>query len=206
MRAAAHPGRVRLAYQHYRRTLPIETFKTAPIVTAVSTDPHSSPFWRFSLGFYRMPGVAEACIRLQDEASVDVNLLFYLLWLATSERRLSSDDVEAIERRIGPWREQVVKPLRGIRRAIKAPPPVIEPAATEVFRTRVKNLELEAERLQQDALYALAQSGSSGSPAPSPQAAAHANIAAYQAILPRPFPQDALSTVMAAFANRSQTG
>ncbi|TMJ29569.1 MAG: DUF2390 domain-containing protein, partial [Alphaproteobacteria bacterium] len=27
-----------------------------------------SPFWRFSLGFYRRAGVAEACIALQEQA------------------------------------------------------------------------------------------------------------------------------------------
>ena len=34
-----------------------------------------SPFWRFSLRFYRQPKVADACIALQEEAGVDVNLL-----------------------------------------------------------------------------------------------------------------------------------
>ena len=39
-----------------------------------------SPFWRFSLRFYRQPRVADACIALQEESGVDVNLLLYLLW------------------------------------------------------------------------------------------------------------------------------
>ena len=42
-----------------------------------------SPFWRFSLRFYRQPRVADACIALQEEAGVDVNLLLFLLWHAT---------------------------------------------------------------------------------------------------------------------------
>ena len=170
----------------------------------MSATDDASPFWRFSLGFYRVPGVAEACIRLQDEAGVDVNLLFYLLWLATSEQSLTRAEVEATERQIAPWREQVVKPLRSIRRAIKAPPVAIDAAAAEVFRTQVKGLELEAERLQQEALYVYAQSGRCGAPASSPEAAARANIAAYQAILPQPWPQDALAAVMTAFANRGE--
>jgi uncharacterized protein (TIGR02444 family) len=162
----------------------------------------ASPFWRFSLGFYRRPGVAAACIRLQDEAGIDVNLLFYLLWLATSQRGLTGAEVAAIERQIAPWREQVVKPLRGIRRAIKTPPAAIDSATAEAYRTKVKGLELEAERVQQEALYALAQSSAYATPAPSPDAAARANIAAYQAICAKPFPDDALAAVMAAFANR----
>ena len=109
--------------------------------------PQGSPFWRFSLGFYRQPGVGAACIRLQDEAGVDVNMLLYLLWHAALERKLTRAEVAAIEQRIAPWRDQVVMPLRTIRRAIKVPPPVIAAATVEAYRTKIKNVELEAERL-----------------------------------------------------------
>ena len=50
-----------------------------------------------------------------------------------------------------------VVPIRNVRRALKSPPPVMEPAAAEGLRTRIKAVELEAERLQQEALYGLAQ-------------------------------------------------
>ena len=33
-----------------------------------------TPFWRFSLYFYRQAGVSDACIALQDDCGVDVNL------------------------------------------------------------------------------------------------------------------------------------
>ena len=49
-----------------------------------------SPFWRFSLRFYRQPKVADACIALQEEAGVDVNLLLFLLWHATMKRAFST--------------------------------------------------------------------------------------------------------------------
>ncbi|MPZ57354.1 MAG: TIGR02444 family protein [Rhizobiales bacterium] len=169
--------------------------------TDTQPHPQGSPFWRFSLGFYRQPAVADACILLQDEAGVDVNLLFYLLWHASLERRLSHADVAAIEQRIAPWRDQVVVPLRAIRRAIKVPPPVIEAGTAEAYRTRIKGIELEAERLQQEALYDMAQASRFGEPASSPEEAAHANINAYQAICARPFPDDAVAAVMAAFSS-----
>lgn len=179
--------------------------RAAVPMTVTETPPPSSPLWRFSLRFYRNPAVAEACIRLQDEAGVDVNLLFYLLWLATSGRTLDRNEVAAIERRIAPWREQVVAPLRAIRRAIKTPPPAIDPATAETYRVKVKGLELEAERLQQEALSALSQTAPRGDTAPSPEAAARANIAAYQAMLPRPLPSEAVAAVLAAFATRGDT-
>jgi len=160
----------------------------------------TSPFWRFSLGFYRVPGVAEACIRLQDEAGVDVNVLFFLLWQASLARAFTRDDVAGVEARIAPWREQVVVPLRAIRRQIKTPPPAIEAGTAEAYRTKVKGLELEAERLQQEALFALAQAGEFGAPATSREEAAKANVAAYQAICPRQFPSDAVAVIMAAFS------
>ena len=51
-----------------------------------------SPFWRFSIKFYQVPGVPPACIELQDQAGVDVNVLFFLLWLATQNRALNNQD------------------------------------------------------------------------------------------------------------------
>ena len=80
-----------------------------------------------------------------------------------------------------------VVPLRNVRRALKTPPPVMAPQEAEGFRTRIKAVELEAERLQQEAMYSLAQSGRIGSPAPSKIEAARASVTAYQAVL-RPFP------------------
>ena len=65
-----------------------------------------SPFWRFSIGFYRDPEVAAACIELQDQAGVDVNILMFLLWSATLNRILPKAEVEHLERRIGAWRER----------------------------------------------------------------------------------------------------
>lgn len=164
-----------------------------------------SPFWRFSLGFYRVPEVAPACIRLQDEAGVDVNVLFFLLWHASLERKLSRSEVADIEARIGPWREQAVVPLRALRRALRSPPPAIGAGTAEAFRTRIKGVELEAERLQQEALYDLAQTSTFGEPASTPEEAARANIAAYQAIM-RPFPVDTVEVLMQAFSGFERRG
>src|SRR5215470_18430312 len=92
-----------------------------------SSQSQGSPFWRFSLGFYRQPGVADACIRLQEEAGVDVNLLLFLLWHARQAQCLTAAEVAELDRRTAPWREQAVIPLRGVRRALKTPPPLVEP-------------------------------------------------------------------------------
>ncbi len=156
-----------------------------------------SPFWRFSLQFYRLPKVADACIALQEEAGVDVNLLLFLLWQAQQRRRLSTTDVAALEAKIAPWREATVILLRSVRRGLKSPPSLVEAPTAEAFRNRIKAVELEAERLQQEAMFALAPLGAEGS---DPTDAARANVAAYEQLLAARFPPEAAATLLAAFA------
>src|SRR5712671_2951887 len=103
-----------------------------------------SPFWRFSLGFYRRSGVADACITLQERSGVDVNLLLYLLWQASQGRAFAAEEVAALEEVIGPWRAATVIPLRMVRRALKEPPGLVARPAAEVFRNKIKAVELEA--------------------------------------------------------------
>jgi uncharacterized protein (TIGR02444 family) len=165
-----------------------------------SSQGRQSPFWRFSIKFYGMPGVAPSCIELQDKANVDVNVLFFLLWSATQGRSFNVADVTAIERAIGPWRDMAVVPIRHVRRALKSPPPALTAEAAEGFRTRIKAVELEAERLQQEALYDLSQTGHLGSASASPVEAARTSVGSYQGVI-GPFPQGPLEVLLSAFAN-----
>ena len=158
-----------------------------------------SPFWRFSLQFYRLPDVADACIALQEDAGVDVNLLLFLLWQASLRRNLASADVATREAQIGGWREASVVPLRAVRRALKSPPGLVAAAAAEAFRNRIKAVELEAERLQQEAMYGLAQATPLGEEAPSTEQAARANIRTYEAMCGANFPERAVDTLLSAF-------
>ena len=151
-----------------------------------------SPFWRFSLQFYRLPKVADACIALQEEAGVDVNLLLFLLWHAKQHRRLSAADVAALEAQVAPWRDLTVIPLRGVRRALKSPPALVAAPNAEAFRNRIKAVELEAERLQQEAMFALAPLGTETSDP------AGANVTAYEEMLGVRFPQAAADILLTA--------
>jgi uncharacterized protein (TIGR02444 family) len=167
-------------------------------MSAPPSSSESSPLWRFSLAFYAMPAVAPACLRLQDEAGVDVNLLLFLLWNAAQGRRLAADAVAEAERHVSAWRGAVVLPLRAVRRALKTPIAGVAADRAEGMRSIVKDAELEAERLQQEEMYALSRRLASGRA--SPRAAAAANVAAYQAIAARPFPPQDVAIVLDAFA------
>jgi len=113
-------------------------------------------FWDFSLAFYAMPGVAEACLQLQDSGGADVNVLLFLLYRARNGCMLSAAEVRHIEALAAPWREAVVVPLRTVRRTLKAPVGAFPPQLTAALRTEIKRIELAAERVQQETLERLA--------------------------------------------------
>ena len=141
--------------------------------------PGGNPFWDFSLAIYASPAVQRACLELQDGAGVDVNVLLYMLWLGVQGRRLSDDDVTGVLAAVDPWRVDVVVPLRAARRSLKTPPAAVEPGGAEALRALVKKVELEAERLQQAALFRYRQPEAIGDVSSSPGAAATANVAGY---------------------------
>ncbi len=72
----------------------------------------TTPFWRFSLHFYRQPGVSDACIALQDDCGVDVNLLLFLFWLADDGQLLSADEVKKLDDKVRDWRNLTIIPIR----------------------------------------------------------------------------------------------
>jgi uncharacterized protein (TIGR02444 family) len=160
--------------------------------------PTDTPFWRFSLHFYRQAGVAEACIALQDECGVDVNLMLFLLWLAADGRQLSIDNIKELDAAVRDWRDLTIIPIRQLRRLLKGAPTLVEAGKQEAFRTKIKAIELEAERLQQEALYARSRSAPRGS-AVSPPAAARANLAAYERALGTRFAKPAVDRLVSAF-------
>jgi uncharacterized protein (TIGR02444 family) len=158
----------------------------------------TTPFWRFSLNFYRQNGVSDACIALQDGCGVDVNLLLFLFWLASERQLLAADEVKKLDDEVRDWRDLTIIPIRDARRKLKGASTLVEPAKQEAFRTKVKALELDAERLQQEALFAFTQSGPLGREG-EPQAAARANLAAYQRVRDAAFPKNVVDVLTGAF-------
>jgi uncharacterized protein (TIGR02444 family) len=115
--------------------------------------PHS-PFWSFSLRLYARPGVADACLALQDGQGADVNLLLFVLWAGQNGRLLRLSEMQGLIALTAVWRREIVTPLRHVRRALRAPPEAIDSVAAAQLRHEIKKLELESERLQQAALFA----------------------------------------------------
>lgn len=104
--------------------------------------------WAFSLELYHRPGVAEACLSLQDRCSVNVNLLLHALWCGARGHRVTQEERQQLDQAVATWHEQVVEPLRGTRRWMKAQATMRDHAAM-ALREAIKKQELEAERLEQ---------------------------------------------------------
>lgn len=113
--------------------------------------------WDFSLAVYGRPGVAEACLALQDGHGLDVNLLLYCLWTAADGRGpLDRPAADAARSAVRAWGETVVTPLRALRRRLKPAAegpdgPIVSPC-----RAAVKAAELAAEHAEQLLLARLA--------------------------------------------------
>jgi uncharacterized protein (TIGR02444 family) len=128
-------------------------------------------FWAFSVAFYGRPGVAPACIAVQDTYGADVGVLLFALWCASRGRCLELSELAAVDTALASWRTGVVQPIRHARRTLKATPAApLCAAAAAALRERILAVELEAERLQQLAMEALA---------PPPGAAEPGEAAAY---------------------------
>lgn len=155
--------------------------------------------WEYANRLYAAPGVSDACLRLQDECDVDVCVLMLLLWLAQQRRAMRDTQVQMILRSSAEWREQVVQPLRGVRRRLKAPPTLIDAADSEALRQAIKAAELRAERLELNALQSLFGESRLCDSATDADAAARNNIGSYAAAVSAAFAPQAVDVLLAGF-------
>jgi len=118
----------------------------------------SGSLWRFAISLYSRPEVAEVCLELQDRYGVDVNVVLFAAWMgAECGVELSEAEVAGIVAAVRPWSEEVVMPLRAVRRQLKSGPSPAPSAATEAARTKLKAVEIEMERIELTVLEELGQ-------------------------------------------------
>lgn len=116
---------------------------------------NSDDAWRHACAHYAQPDVAQALLREQDAQGLDVVLHLFALYVRES-LGVALDEAALAEAAdlVKPWREEVVLPLRTLRRSTKektAPGAGGEKACQSVYRL-LKEAELRAERAELDAL------------------------------------------------------
>lgn len=144
------------------------------------------PFWDFSLATYGRDGVADACIALQEAHGADVNILLFCAWAGCNGVRLDRPQIEAACAAVEAWHEEIVRPLRSVRRRLKTavdedPPDDLQSA----LRARIQKIEIDAEHIEQLRLAALAETFDLGEPgtAPPDDAAVRSNMQNYLSVL-----------------------
>jgi uncharacterized protein (TIGR02444 family) len=119
-------------------------------------------FWNFSNTIYRIPAVAEACLSLQNNSGLDVNMVLFCCWHGISRGDLDKVFFQECHDFSRTWSGKTVKPLRDIRIWLKetgCSGPGLDTDTCMSFRDRIKAVELEAEKLQQLTLESLCQKG-----------------------------------------------
>lgn len=105
-----------------------------------------SDLWTWAVAAYEAPGVAEACLSLQDHNEQNVPLLLWTAWVAVTGRRPDEETVEAACDAARAYDTVITAQLRAIRRTLKAPIPDVDNDHREALRQQVKALERDAER------------------------------------------------------------
>ncbi len=116
--------------------------------------------WSWCLEAYAKPGVAEACLVLQDEHGQNVPLLLWSVW-AEGPSPAALDEAVRTART---WQAEVLEPIRAVRRGLKSEALPVPTASREALRADIKAAELHAERVLLEAFEVLAH-GQNGHPA-----------------------------------------
>jgi uncharacterized protein (TIGR02444 family) len=135
-------------------------------------------FWSFALRVYDLPGVKDACLKLQDEQGLDVMILLCNLWIGVSRGTLPQPALAALMDIGGQWQASVTTPLRRTRRRLETDIPAALHGATGTIHRSVRDAELMAEHLVAQLLERSLQSLATPTPPPGPEAAL-ANARAY---------------------------
>lgn len=112
--------------------------------------------WAFALNIYSDPEVAAACLQLQDEFGLSVNRLLFALWLAREQRQLGRLQLD--DRQLADWHDSVLLPLRQLRYRVREQreQQSLDKQGFNSCYQQLKQAELEAERVELDRLYQLA--------------------------------------------------
>ena len=115
-------------------------------------------FWDFSVRTYRMSGVPDACLSLQNDYGADVNMLLYCCWIGTYVGEFDGELFARANDFSVTWAGHVVAPLRSARTWMKHTGCGMDPVPTEscmALRDDIKSVEFAAEKIQQEVLQSL---------------------------------------------------
>ncbi len=107
------------------------------------------------MAVYSGPDVEAACLKLQDDFGLDVNMLLFCCWAGSLGVSLDKARLQSVLDAVAEWQSQIILPLRGVRQLLKSTEFTGLPEdERESCRNMVKAAELRAEKNQQTILAA----------------------------------------------------
>ena len=103
-------------------------------------------FWSWAVKAYARPEVAEACLDLQDSHGQCVPLLLWAAWMALQGETVESVLAEQAVAMARPWADEVIAPLRELRRRLKTGVAPEDDSVRLPLREKIKAAELQAEK------------------------------------------------------------
>ncbi len=105
-------------------------------------------FWEFSVQIYTRSQVEPACICLQDNYGININLMLFCIWSSRNgSEPLSPDAIQNAITSCFHWRSSVIEPLRSVRRMVQKQE--AEERAIKSLQRSLLHDELAAERIEQ---------------------------------------------------------
>lgn len=114
-----------------------------------------SRFWDWALLAYERPGVAQACLALQDEHGQCTPYLLWAAWAAQAGRGLDEAALRRGQVLALRWDADVLQPVRSVRRLLKPSFAGVEDGPKDALRQQIKTAELACEQTLMAALEAI---------------------------------------------------
>lgn len=107
------------------------------------------PFWDFTLAVHGKQGVHEACLQLQRDFELDINVLFFCCWAGGSVNGpLSMEQVRGITDAAKDWQKKIVRPIWKARWLLKGGYPAYPGELVESLRKDLVQAEVNAEHIE----------------------------------------------------------
>jgi uncharacterized protein (TIGR02444 family) len=150
--------------------------------------------WAYCLALYARSEVEEACLTLQNSYGFDVMIVLFCIYAGHLGQRIDPVTLERATQIGREWGQEIVSPMRLVRRRLKSPPIGVDAHDAYRLRSRLAALEQDAERIQHEQLFKLLSGRSTAS-----SAAARFNLTSYAEKLGVRPPKEFDTVIEAAF-------
>ena len=118
-------------------------------------------FWDFSGELYAHDGVSAACLELQNDFGLDINLILFCYWHGSAYGSIDAALLDRVIKFSSLWKQNAVQPLRSVRKWMKLNAALFASEQAEhyeILRQEIKQQELAVEKYQQEAMQGLVRS------------------------------------------------